>query len=76
MSVLVSSFILIISLFNLVFFSSEAFCNSSPCLNGGTCIVDPQYSFCQCVAPWNGVFCNLRKSNLILYIFIDTCFAF
>ncbi|CAF0850468.1 unnamed protein product [Adineta steineri] len=42
------------------------FCNSSPCQNGGTCVVDPQYSYCRCVAPWNGVFCNLEYFHLML----------
>ena len=39
----------------------SAFCNSSPCLNGGTCLFDEQFSSCRCQPPWNGVFCNLRE---------------
>lgn len=37
------------------------FCASSPCKNNGTCISDPDYPFCRCVPPWNGLVCNLRK---------------
>ena len=44
--------------------SFSAFCNSSPCLNGGTCLYDDQYSSCRCQPPWNGVFCNLRELQL------------
>ncbi|UJR30132.1 hypothetical protein I4U23_017673 [Adineta vaga] len=45
---------------------SPTFCDSSPCLNGGTCIRDTQYSFCRCVAPWNGVFCALQYFHMML----------
>ncbi|CAF3707629.1 unnamed protein product [Rotaria sordida] len=43
----------------------RTFCTSSPCLNGGSCSYDDQYSYCQCVAPWNGVFCNLQYFHLM-----------
>ncbi|CAF4535527.1 unnamed protein product [Rotaria sp. Silwood1] len=45
---------------------NRTFCNSSPCLNAGRCIYDDQYSYCQCVAPWNGVFCNLQYFHIML----------
>ncbi|CAM4752695.1 unnamed protein product [Rotaria magnacalcarata] len=45
---------------------NTTFCVSSPCLNGGTCIYDTQYSSCRCVAPWNGVFCNLQYFHIML----------
>ncbi|CAF4549618.1 unnamed protein product [Rotaria sp. Silwood1] len=44
---------------------NRTFCNSSPCLNAGRCIYDDQYSYCQCVAPWNGVFCNLQYFHIM-----------
>ena len=47
------------------------FCNSAPCLNGGVCVPDPQYSFCRCVPPWNGFTCNLRKSFILDTIDVD-----
>ena len=47
-------------------FYFQGFCDSSPCLNDGTCMFDEQFSYCRCVAPWNGVFCNLRKWQLSL----------
>ncbi|UJR32550.1 hypothetical protein I4U23_020012 [Adineta vaga] len=42
------------------------FCDSSPCQNGGLCIRDAQYSFCRCIAPWNGIFCHLQYFHIML----------
>lgn len=40
----------------------EGPCNPSPCLNGGSCFVFGTNTFCSCVSPFSGTFCEVENT--------------
>ena len=37
------------------------FCASSPCMNGGDCLVQGSSYVCDCLTGWNGINCENSK---------------